>query len=790
MFRAAVLVILFGFAIRFAPALPGPLTVPELLAAGVAVSWLLWGPIFGVAVATTAWSVLNLAWSLDDRLAPVLAGQDIIVAGTICDFPRDDGRARRFTLHLTASPIDPRLPARLYLGSYGAMPGRVAGGQVWQLKVRLKRPRGLANPGGFDFERWALERRVGATGYVRASAANRLPDARHKACPSMRWRQYLAAGVDRVLGPGRAARFLPALAVGARHRLRQEDWKVLRRTGTVHLMAISGLHIGLVAGLMLWLGRGLASVALLAGVACSPLAVGRAFALAGATLYASLAGFSVPTTRALVMVGVIVTMATAGRMVGAWRILAVAALAVIWVDPFAMLGAGFWLSFGAVAVLLLRGLGISGRKPVTEGFVRRWSYRLRTLVRMQLSLSLGLAPLALLFFAEVSLVSPFVNVVVVPLFALLIVPLTLLGTVSVALAPFAAAPLLGAAATVLESSLALLTPLAGWPGAAWRQALPDGSWVLATGLGALLLAWPRPLRCRGLGILPIVAVAAGLTTRPAPQLRMVVMDVGQGLAVLVQTPDHVLLYDTGPGYGRRDAGQTVVLPVLNHFGVTRLDALVVSHGDNDHAGGARTILDAFPNATLIATDGFGLGHRARQSCRAGLTWRWNGAHFRVLHPGDWPRKKMTDDNDRSCVLSVTIGRASLLLPGDVERQAEAQLVADGSLRETGVVIAPHHGSSTSSSEPFIRVLNPRMVVFSSGFANRWGFPDGEVQARWRAGGACLLDTAVTGALVFEARANGVLKLATRQRASGRRIWTEGDPPGDPCTSTNYHGARL
>lgn len=775
MFRSAALVVVLGCTIRVVTSVPTPLSTPEVLATASMLAWLLWGPAWGIAVTTTAWSVLNVGWVLDERLDPALAGQDIIVTGTICDFPRDDGRAQRFVLRVARAPTDPGLPPTIYLSSYGALAGELVAGQRWRLKVRLKRPRGLSNPGAFDFERWALERRIGATGYVRKSAVNQPLAGAAGDCPSMRWRQFLANAIARTVEPRAAGRFLPAIAVGARERLTQADWTLLRRTGTTHLMAISGLHIGLVAALMLWVGRGLAAVLLAAGHNFSPLSLGRLFAVGGATVYAAMAGFSVPTTRALVMVGVGVMLATARREIEAWQILGAAAIAVLWVDPFALLGSGFWLSFGAVALLLLATLALP-LGPTPPGAIVT---RLRRVVRAQLSLSVGLAPLALLFFAEVSLVSPLTNLVAVPVFAFLIVPLTLLGALALPVAPPAAGALLGGAAVLLDAGLFLLTKLAAWPGASWRDAMPGGVWAVAACAGALVMCWPRPLRGRWLGATPMLAIVFGLSSGAAPSLRVVVMDAGQGLAVLVQTPDHALLYDAGPAFGARDAGQTVVLPVLRHFGVSGLDAVLVSHGDSDHAGGARTVLDAHPDAALIATERFGLAARAIVTCAAGLRWNWDGVHFRILHPAGASGTRLSGDNDRSCVLSVTTASSSLLLPGDIESRAESQL-AGGGLDRHDVVVAPHHGSATSSSRPFIAAVSPRIVVFATGFANRWGFPAEEVRERWRAGGACLLDTAFTGALVFEANDGERLRLVALHRSEARRAWTDGEPPASAC----------
>lgn len=784
MFRAALLVIVYGCAIRAVPALPGILAQPVLLALAVPLAWWLGGSRVTIAVATIAWSIVNIEWGLEARLSPGLAGADILSTGTICDFPRDDGRAKRFVFVPDPDSSHGPFPARIYLASYDALSGELAGGQRWRFKVRLKQPRGLSNPGGFDFERWAVERGIGATGYVRRSALNAQLASNLAACPTIALRQVIASGIEGALDDDDTSRFLLALAIGARHRVLQQDWSVMRRTGTVHLMAISGLHVGLVAGLMWWLGRGLASAALFVGFHCSTLIAARVLALVGALVYATLAGFAVPTLRAFVMVAVVTILANSRRTVGAWQVLGTAAVAVNWVDPFAMIGSGFWLSFGAVAFLMLAALaiqtGCSTNSPSSSGIAMS---RLRLVIRAQLSLSVGLAPLALLFFNEVSIVSPVVNLLVVPVFALLIVPMTLLGTAMLGFGEAVAAPFLQAAAWTLGHGFDLLMPVSAWPGSARQAAIPGAGWLGVACLCALCAAWPAPLRSRGLALVAIVVLAWRIHVLPAPQLRVVVMDVGQGLAVLVQTPEHALLYDAGPAFGRRDAGQSVVLPVLRHLGVRRLDVVVASHGDNDHVGGLQTVIDAFPEATLIATQSFGLSAGNVEVCAAGMRWQWNDVEFRILAPRGFESRPNGSDNDRSCVLSVVAPQASLLLPGDLERRPELDLVAAGVLYPHDIVVAPHHGSATSSSQPFTSAVAPRYVVFATGFLNRWGFPDARVVRRWKRGGACLLDTGVDGALIFEADAETGLRLVTRQRVRGRRIWSADAPKALACTSS-------
>jgi len=794
MYRIVVIAVALICVIPFLQTVPAALTSPVVLSGVVLACWVLFGPGCAVALGTVAWSVLNVGWVAADRLHPGLSGQDITIVGTICEFPRAAGDVHRFVLHVARDPAGARLPARVSLSWYDPPAGvRPAAGERWRLKVRLKPPRGTRNPGAFDFERWVFVRGIGATGYVRRSLLNRQLDRRAMPCPLIAVRRHLASGVEAVSEPDWPLRYLLALSVGAQHRLQADDWGLLRRTGTVHLMAISGLHIGLVAGLMLLVGRFLGRLALRAGLACAPLDVGRVSALVGATAYAALAGFTVPTTRALVMVAAWALLAMARRGVTPWQMLGAAGIAVLWWEPFAPHNAGFWLSFGAVSVLLLASMAVVTRPAGVATLAVRGRVRALQLVRAQVALSLGLAPLTLWFFGEISLIAPLANLLVIPVFTGLIVPLTLLGTLCQAVSPWLGKPPLAAAAWLMQAVLDGLALLDSWPGSVWRTALPGTLWVIAIALGILALIWPRPLMGRWFALLPLLAVLAGAADRSPPPLRLVVMDVGQGLAVLVQTPRYALLYDAGPRYRTGDAGQAVVIPVLRHFGVDRLDTIVVSHGDADHAGGVRSVLDAFPNARLLATAAVLPGIRRRQTCRAGLRWLIDGVRFAVLHPQASGTGRVVDDNNHSCVLSIRLGEMSILLPGDIERAAEALLLRHETPGPFSIVVAPHHGSATSSSAAFVDATRPGIVIFSTGFGNRWRFPAQAVEARWREHTACLLNTAVTGALAFEFDATGRLVRQTAARVVGRRVWTAGSARASlaACGApTNYSGARL
>jgi competence protein ComEC len=737
-----------------------------------------WGPRGVVILLPVCWAVLSAAWVIEDRLAEELHGKDLQVTGVVCDIPRTDKGIQRFLLAIDVHERVPGLPARVLLSWYET-DMLVRAGERWRLTIRLKRPRGARNPAGFDFERWAFMRNIGAVGYVRHSLSNRRLSVQGCGCELAAYRQGIATDLTAAIPDGRALGHLLALTVGIRHQLNEADWDVLRRTGTAHLMAISGLHIGLAAGFAFFCCRQLGCGLLIARIACRPLVIARVGALVGAVSYSALAGFSVPTVRAMVMASVVILLTGLRRTMPLPAVLGAALYAVLWVSPLAMLAAGFWLSFGAVFVLLLSGFsGISGVRVRNEPRTRTRKALLwaRQLLRAQICLSAGMMPATAFFFGQVSVVAPVANLLVVPVFALLFVPLLMIGIMLLIVLPELASPVLRLVDAILNYLVGFLAVLSHRTPAAFDVPEFTALTAGACGVMALVLIWPRPLPARNPALMLLIALTAIAATRSvAPGLRVVVMDVGQGLAVLLQTPDYAVLYDTGPRYRDGDAGRSIVIPVLRHFGVTQLEHLIVSHGDADHAGGVRSILSVYPQAGLTASARLDVPAERFYPCRAGQYWHRDGIRFQFLHPGPADESEPWSENDASCVLLVQTAQAGLLLSGDIERRAERRIVAGGTLPVVDLVVAPHHGSRTSSSPSFVAATRPDFVVFSAGYRNRWRFPAPEVLDRWLAFGACALTTGHTGALVFETNSSGSLLLVKRYRLDEARIWNETGP---------------
>ncbi len=712
-----------------------------------------------------AWALCRAGWQFEGRLPEYLANRDVVVRGVVCDFPRADAEAVRLMLEREPDAGLAGVPERIHLSWYEHPPA-LEPGQRWQLRVRLKPPRGLANPGGFDFEQWLYLRGIGASGYVRPSRLNRPLPARWAACPVGSVRGFLARRMEEALGAHPAAGYVLGVAVGATHRLTEADWNILRRTGTTHLLAISGMNIAMVAAPFMLFGPLLARL--------WPRLAGRLFpgllpALLAATVYTALAGFAVSTVRALVMLTVAAALRLCRRRTGGGDVLGAAALVVLVIDPPAVVSASFWLSFLAVAWLYLATAPQDRATPAphaTPAWWRRLAAAGVTLTRAQLVLGVGLAPITLAWFRQVSLIAPLTNLVAVPVFSVAIMPLSLAGVALVAPFPRAGGVLLRLAADVAAMLVALLRYAADAAYSVWEPPYTANAVLAVAAGGAVVLCWRRPVPVRMLALGLLLPALVGIPAAGV-QLRVTVMDVGQGLAVLVQTARHALLYDAGPAYRLRDAGESVVLPVLRRAGVARLDAVVISHDDQDHRGGIASVLAVHRRTLVIAPQRSMLALHATGSCTAGLAWEWDGVRFRVLSPAA-PGKS---DNDDSCVLRIEAPHGSVLLPGDIERRREEELARRGVLRPADLVLAPHHGSRSSSSGSFVRATHPRFVVFSTGYLNRWGFPAAEVVRRWREAGACQLDTATAGAIVFTTGGDGSLRLERRERVDGAHLWS-------------------
>ena len=874
-----------------------------------------------------SWAALRAEARLNDRLPVELEGRDVMVVGVVAGLPASTDDGRRFAFDVErAYVLDKRCempmsatvrsmsdtrgdrrdadtravpcravrvpkaielvwPGRSRLGGKPGRGGAAAGdphaGERWRLPVRLKAPRGFANWHGADAELTALVRGIRATGYVRAlsgrdGATGTMAPLRLQAetVPGYRfvaWRERLRDKLRAGLGPStRYGGVLIALALGERGDIAADDWQVFADTGVSHLLAISGLHVSLVAGVLATL------VGTLWRRACGrrfslPLwwPAPKAAAVAGllaAMAYGAVAGWGVPVRRAVGMVAILVFALLNGRMAAPSYVLAWALAAVVALDPWAVVTPGLWLSFGAVAALVLgagrkqtprvarrRGIPEVARSPSTastmgraladvrrpgecrdvrrwdaqrqggerrpgdsrdggrqgleyqagkrrggkpqdaerrEGAIRRWRAatlaRLRPAVRAQYAVTIGLVPLTLAWFGSVPLLGPLANAIAIPVMTLIVTPLTL---ASLLLPEMLAHWALAVAHAVVVWLADWLGMLAAWPWAVWRAAVAP-PWAQAAAVGGVLLClmpWPAAMRrLRGwrVGVRFAGFALLGpalLASPPRPgtgEFRVTLLDIGQGNAVLVETASRTLLFDAGPPLGRySDAGRRVIVPYLRAHGIRRLDRLVISHAHDDHFGGALSVLRAYPSAQVLsslpATHGVRSAAAAHRTCLAGQQWTWDGVTFRFLHPDKGALRDGWEGrmgpNSVSCVLRVSNTEHSALLAADAEAPQERTMLARfGAGLRSDILLAPHHGSLTSSTTAFIEAVSPAHVVFQAGYRNRFGHPRPGVVARYQAAGAQIWQSVTHGGVRFSFTKDGIEAQSYREQY--RRYW--------------------
>jgi competence protein ComEC len=687
------------------------------------------------------WASVGAQWALNDRLPAGLDGETRWVEGRVVGLPQNSDGVVRFELADALSRHE-KLPPLMRLAWYGGPP--VNSGERWRLAVKLKRAGGLLNPDAFDYEAWLLAQRIGATGTIKDGQC--LSEARWA------WRDSIRQRLLSVDAQGRNGA-LAALVLGDGSGLSREDWQILQDTGTVHLLVISGQHIGLLAAVMYILVAGLARFGLWSlRWPWLPWACGLAFA--AALGYGLLAGFEVPVQRACVMLGLVLLWRLRFRHLGAWWPLLLAFNAVLLLDPLASLRPGFWLSFTAVAVLIFT---FGGRL----GGWRWW----QTWTRAQWLIAIGLCPVLLALHLPISLSGPLANLLAVPWVSLVVLPPALLGTLMLPV-PHVGEGLLWLAGGLIDALFSALAVIAGqWP--AWTAAsLPGWVWLLGS-LGAVLLLLPRGVPMRALGwpllLLLVVPPRERLDERLADIWQL---DVGQGLAILIRTRHHTLLYDAGPRFGDFDLGERVVLPALRKLSVKKLDLMLLSHADADHAGGALAITRGLTVDQVISGDPAGLPAQLRaEACESGRQWQWDGVRFQL-----WQWADARDSNQRSCVLQIEANGERLLLTGDIDTHAERSLLDSPLVAPTHWLQAPHHGSRSSSSMALLNVLKPESVLISRGHGNSFGHPHPTVLARYRKQGLRIYDSAEQGAIHLQL---GRFKPPWTMRQQ-RRFWR--DPP--------------
>ncbi len=741
-------------------------------------------------------------------LPPALEGRDILVRGVVAAMPQRGEFGPRFVFEVASSQpagVPPRLLLTWFAGP--PVPGATGqplrtspvlrAGEHWQFVVRLKAPHGLRNPHGHDHELWLWERGLQATGYVRTGPRDVVPQRVPQAdgsVPLERARQSVRDGlVARVADPG-AAGVLAGLAVGDQQAIERTDWDLFRATGVAHLMSISGLHVTMFA----WLAAAVVGVAWRCSARlCLAWPAPHAAAVGGvllAALYAAFSGGGLPAQRTVWMLVTVAGLRLTGVRWPWPYTWALAGAAVVVLDPWALLQAGFWLSFVAVGVLFATDMGTDAdtgpvRAPGLTG-------RLRSLLREQAVITVALAPLTLWLFGQVSVVGLIANLLAIPWVTGVVTPLALAGV----LWP----PLWQAGAWAVQGLTQVLQLLALVPGGVWSVAAAP-PWMALAGLaGGLLLVLRLPPALRALGLPLLWPMLAWQPPRPPPgQFELVAADIGQGNAVIVRTATHSLLYDTGPRHGSEsDAGDRVLVPLLRALG-ERLDRVVVSHRDSDHIGGAASVLAQHPQAGLMSSidhgDPLAVLH-AHTRCLAGQSWTWDGVRFDILHPpAAGYAVRGQPPNALSCVLRITGAQggagarpATALLVGDIELAQERAL-----LRETAaglradLLLVPHHGSKTSSSDAFLDAVRPRVALVQAGYRNRYGHPAPAVMARYARRSIPVFVSPSCGAAHWSSTEPQQVRC---EREVSRRYWHHAAPApvvaGDPAEGPIRPAASL
>lgn len=711
------------------------------------------------------------AWIAETRLSDSLPdawqGRDITLTGVVAEMPRAHERGQRFVFDVeTVETEGADVPRKILLATYAAnkdtnkdAPVSVHAAERWRFTVRLKQPHGTSNPHGHDFEAWMLERSLGATGYVHPKGDRQRLAQEANGYLIERLRERVRDHFQQKLQGAPYAGILVALAVGDQASISASQWKMFTRTGINHLMSISGLHITMLSGMFFaltyWLWRRSARLTLHFPARKAAALVGLLAALG----YALISGFEIPAQRTLYMLATFAAMLMLSRNVAPSQMLAAALMVVVLADPWAVRAPGFWLSFGAVMLIFY----------VTANRLQQ-PHWLRAYGVVQWAMMVGLIPPLLALFQQLSLVSPLANALAIPLVSFVVVPLTLLG----------ALPPLDWILPVAYQALSLCMGYLQWldqlPVAVWIQHAPP-PWSIALGvLGAAWILAPSGFPLRSLGVILLLPMFMVTPATPAPNTaRILIFDVGQGLAVAVQTAHHTLLFDTGPDFsGEADSGNRILIPSLRALGVTRLDGLILSHGDLDHVGGTPSVLEVLTPEwikTSIPANYELLGSApALSPCLDGDRWEWEGVTFEILHPGTANAGGKIHNNDLSCVLRISIGSEQVLLVGDIERKSEARLLAThrDKLPAT-LLVAPHHGSKSSSTPDFVAAVAPRHVIFTSGYRNRFHHPHPTVVTRYAKHGAALLRSDRDGAILVEMDSSGMSLEPYRQ--THRRYWT-------------------
>jgi len=688
---------------------------------------------------------------LEHRFNSSFVGEDILLTGRVASIPIKSSKVQRFEFDVYSAKLSTRdgntrvllnekFPKKVRLSWYYGK--RINADEQWQIVVRLKPPHGFMNPGGFDYEGWLFQQGIDATGYIRQSTDNRLLAAA-SAYSVNHIRQMLSNSIDEIQKSRDEAgtnanqsslALVKALSIGDKSLISVAQWEVLKNTGTSHLMAISGLHIGLAAFFAYVVVRRLSPVYIMKRVPAQHVAI--VMGMVVALLYALIAGFSIPTQRAIIMLFVLSSMLLIRRNHRPIDALGLAAIVVLLIDPLAVLSAGFWFSFSAVAVIFI---SVSNMMAATDMDYSAWGK------------------------------------------AFIVIKQLLVAIASSFISPVFSEMLFSFAASLLDFIWPLLTYLSKLPFAYWVKGDVTVSALLIVTLSLLVIYYSKHVQVKSVRwSLRIVSLLSFvLLFMPddsdinTAEYHLTVLDVGQGSAAVIRTQNHLLVFDTGARFSdKMNAGASAVVPYLRSLGEDELSKLIISHGDNDHIGGAQAVINAYPGAELIGQDIESLVSDNKLACHNQMRWQWDDVDFEFLSPAFEGAVTLQSkkSNNRSCVLKVSSIYGSVLLTGDIEKRIETALVENYAEKlNADILLVPHHGSNTSSSRDFLQRVNPEYSIISVGYKNRYKLPSSKVIARYAALDLALLRTDKSGAITVKISDSEGISV-TKYRNEFKRYW--------------------
>lgn len=709
---------------------------------------------FIATIVGCSWGMMCADWQLRHGLNPEIENKKCIITGTIISIPENLMYGKRFLFRIDSLKIgnnyySPPDIARLV---WTKPQNDLKVGQKWQLQVRLKKPHSTFNPNSFDLEAWYFEHHIQAVGNVKSNSSNQLLKTTHWLFSIDQLRQKLDERITEYLQNDSMIGFVCALSVGIRDAITGQQWKVLQATGTNHLMAIAGLHIGLATTLVFFLIRRVWKFFPRFMLFIPSEQVAAIFALVTAIAYSALAGFALPTQRAIIMLSVFLLANLLKRKIHAWQSYILALFFILLIHPMSILAASFWLSFVTVGWIIY-----AMPRFKSHNFLHH-------LLQIQFVITIGLIPLSLFFYQQLSLLGIIANCITIPWIAFVVLPLCGGSIFACLISKLFASKLLFLTSKTLLLMYWFLEKLSAISWLQW-QFVPNDFVLLIAILGLLLYLSPLPRKSIGLLALMPIFFLKPIDPKNG-QVNFTLLDVGQGLSAVIQTKNHILVYDTGSRWvDGLSYGETVVLPYLNKIGAKKIDMMMISHGDLDHRGGADYLLSHIPVTTILTSAPHYFPVSLTQICHENESWNWDGVNFTVLYPRT---NQEYLDNDSSCVLKVTTGRQSILLPGDIEKKSEHYLVTNEKLSST-ILIAPHHGSKTSSTLDFIVATHPQYVLFPVGYLNTYHFPNTAVVSRYKELGAQCLDSVNYGAIYFELFPDRIMKPMS-YRGMDRHFW--------------------